>query len=86
MDEWYKAVRILREESDDGALVKEFCNDIFYQLKHLKVKDKKKFLQRIGPDFEAWSMTLEEKYPPEMVREILNDDEFWKLTISVTRS
>jgi len=85
MDEWYKAVRVLREESDNGALVKNFCHDIFFQLKHLKVKDKKKFLQRLGPEFEGWTISLEEKYPKELVREILNDDEFWTLTVKMAR-
>ena len=85
MEEWYKAVRLLREESDNGPLVKEFCYRIFQDLKRLKIKDKKKFVQRLGPEFENWSEYLEIDYPKILVREILNDDDFWKLTLKHSR-
>jgi hypothetical protein len=85
MEEWYHQVRIMREESDNGPLVKEFCYYIFQDLKLLKVKDKKKFAQRVGPDYEGWTEMLEEKYPKPMVREILHDDDFWKLTLKQSR-
>jgi hypothetical protein len=85
MEEWYSAVRVLREESDNGPLVKEFCYYIFHDLKQLKLKDKKKFAHRTGPDFEKWSEMLEEKFPKEMVKEILQDDDFWKLTLKQSR-
>ena len=86
MEEWYSAVRILREESDDPALVKDFCYRIYQDLKLIKVKDKKKFSQRLGPDFEGWTELLELDFPKPLVREILHDDDFWKLTLKVTKA
>ena len=85
MEEWYTAVRNLRDESDNPALVKDFCYRIFQDLKRLKIKDKKKFAQRLGPDFENWREYLDLEYPKEMVKEILYDDDFWKLTLKTAR-
>jgi hypothetical protein len=86
MEEWYSAMRILREESDNSSLVKDFCYRIFQDLKRIKVKDKKKFAQRLGPDFEGWTELLELDFPKPLVREILHDDDFWKLTLKVTKA
>jgi hypothetical protein len=86
MEEWYHQVRILREESDNPPLVKDFCYRIFQDLKRLRIKDKKKFVQRLGADYENWTELLEMDFPKSMVREILNDDEFWKLTLKVSKA
>jgi hypothetical protein len=86
MEEWNSEVRKLKDESDDPVLVKDFCYRIFQDLKRLKIKDKKKFGQRLGPDYENWKELLEMDYPKILVKEILGDDDFWKLTWKVTRS
>jgi hypothetical protein len=86
MEEWYSAVRTLQDESDDGALVKSVCARIFYSLNRLKIKDKKKFSQRLGPEFDGWAESVEDVFPKELVREIIQDDDFWKLTFKVARS
>jgi hypothetical protein len=86
MEEWYSAVRILREESDSPSLVKDFCYRMFQDLKRIKIKDKKKFAQRLGPDFDNWREYLESDFPKELVKEVLFDDDFWKLTLKITRA
>jgi len=86
MEEWYSAVRILREESDNPGLVKDFCYRIFQDLKRLKIKDKKKFSQRLGTDFDNWREYLETDFPKDVVKEVLFDDDFWKLTLKITRA
>ena len=85
MDAWYSAVHALEDESDDGALVKSVCHRMFYSLNRLKIKDKKKFAQRLGPEFESWRETVEEVISKELVREIVAEDEFWALTFKVAR-
>jgi hypothetical protein len=32
-----------------------------------------------------WTESLEESFPKTLVREILNDDEFWKLTLDTAK-
>jgi hypothetical protein len=55
-------------------------------LKRIKIKDKKKFAQRLGPDFENWREYLEAEFPKELVKDVLFDDEFWTLTLKVTKA
>uniref|UniRef100_A0A6C0AHX0 Uncharacterized protein n=1 Tax=viral metagenome TaxID=1070528 RepID=A0A6C0AHX0_9ZZZZ len=85
MEEWYSAVHRLEDESDDGALVKSVCHRIFYSLNRLKIKDKKKFGQRLGPEFESWRESVDEVFSKDLVHEIVGDDDFWKLTFKVAR-
>lgn len=85
MDEWIKSVRILKDESEKPNMTQEFTNRIFQDLRRMKIKDKGKFNQRIGPEFEKWTLKLEEDYPKSIVTEILNDDDFWLLTLKVSR-
>jgi hypothetical protein len=66
--------------------VKDFCYRIFQDLKRLKIKDRKKFVQHLGADYEKWTELLEMDYPKPMIQEILNDDEFWKLTLKVAKA
>jgi hypothetical protein len=51
----------------------------------MKIKDKKKFYERLGPEFENWTLKLEEDYPSYIVVIVLNEDDFWKLTLKVSR-
>lgn len=79
-------MRILREESDNPPLVKDFCYRIFQDLKRMKIKDKKKFAQRLGSEFETWREYLEQDFPKPLVHDVLHDDEFWKLTLKAARA
>ena len=89
MEEWNKKVRELKDESENPYMTQQFVENIFQQLvprnKLLKIKKKDKFSQRLGPEFDLWAETLEEKFPKALVRAILNDDEFWKLTLEVSK-
>jgi len=86
MDEWNKMVRILKDESMQPNKTAELADRIFQDLKRMKIKDKKKFVQRLGPEFENWAMKLEDDYPSYIVTNILNDDDFWTLTLKVSRN
>jgi len=86
MEEWNKAVRILKDESVAPNKTSEFADRIFQDLKRMKIKDKGKFKQRMGPEFENWALKLEEDYPSFIVTNVLNDDDFWLLTLKVARN
>lgn len=88
MEEWYSAVRKLKDESENGYKTEEFCHRIFQDIRRMKLvpKEKGKFDQRTGSKFALWTESLEVDYPQEMVTEILNDDDFWKLTLQVSRA
>ena len=85
MEAWYSAVRNWMDQFEERQQVKSFCDRIFQDLHFMKLKDKGKFKQRMGPEFDMWASKLEEDYPKDLAVEILNDDDFWKLTLQVAR-
>jgi hypothetical protein len=48
-----------------------------------KIKDMRKFEQRLGPDFEK--LVEDIKFPEESVRELLKDDKFFELTLKLRK-
>jgi hypothetical protein len=85
MEGWNKMVRSLKDESVEPNKTARLCERVFQDLKRIKIKDKKKFYERLGPEFENWALKLEEDYPSYIVVNVLNDDDFWALTLKVTR-
>ena len=85
MEEWNKAVRILKDESMEPNKTAQLCERIFQDLRRMKIKDKKKFYERLGPEFENFTLKLEEDYPSYIVVKVLNEDDFWRLTLKVSR-
>jgi hypothetical protein len=85
MEQWNKAVRILKDESMEPNKTAQLCERIFQDLRRMKIKDKKKFYERLGPEFENFTLKLEEDYPSYIVVNVLNEDDFWKLTLKVSR-
>lgn len=84
MEQWYSKVRNLRDESESPSTTSRFARRVFYDLKRMKVKEKVKFKQRMGPEFENWVATLQESFANALITEILNDDEFWEQTLKLT--
>ena len=85
MKDWHEICSNLKDESHDPHLTQNFCHQVFRELRKAKIKDKGKFKNRMGPEFEAWTKTLETKYPEDLVREIINDDKFWLHTLLKTQ-
>jgi len=83
MEEWYKIVRALQDESENPYLTQQFTKQVFRELKGRRIKDKGKFRNRMGPEFESWVAGLDQ-FPIDLVTEILNDDEFWNTTLDLT--
>jgi hypothetical protein len=84
MEAWYTKLRNFKDESERPYITEKFCQQIFHELNRSKIREKKKFVERTGTEFDAWTLKLEDTYPKELVRTILGDDDFWKLTLKVT--
>jgi len=85
MDKWYAIVGNMRDESEDSYMTQQFTYQVYRELRSAKIKDKGKFKNRMGPEFEQWSSHLADIYPIDLMTEILNDDEFWLETMLVTQ-
>ena len=85
MDSWYKIVGNMRDESEDSYMTQQFAYQVYRELRSAKIKDKGKFKNRMGPEFEQWSSRLAETYPTGLITEILSDDDFWLETMLVTQ-
>lgn len=85
MENWYDIVRNLQDESENKYLTKVFAEHVFHQLLNARIREKQKFKNRMGPEFEQWSVSLAEEFPKEMVTEILSDDTFWEETLRITQ-
>lgn len=85
MEKWYSDVRQLKDEYEEGLKVEEFCHYIWHSLRRLKIKDKGKFKQKIGPEFSIWVSKLELDFSEDLVKDIINNHEFWDLTWEVSR-
>ena len=91
MDKWYEIVRNIEDESveDYGDTyryqTKLLVTQIFQELKTARIKEKGKFKQRMGPEFEQWDLRLKSQYPEDMVIDVINNDEFWLETLKLTQ-
>jgi len=89
MEAWYAKVRDFKDESESSYLTQAFTRTVFMDvvrfLRYLSKERRTKFQQRIGPEFEQWSSDMSQMYPEVMVKEILEDDEFWKLTLELAQ-
>ena len=86
MDAWYSLVRKMRDESENPHDTEVFTHRIFQDLLRRKIKEKVKFRKREGREFLEWIESMEKDYSPEFMNEILGDDEFWNLTLELTRA
>lgn len=84
MDEWKSTVRALKDESQIPYKTEEIAEKIYHDLKRFKIREKGKFRQRMGPEFENWILSLSERFSENVVKEIISDDNFWTATLKVT--
>jgi hypothetical protein len=84
MDAWYSVVRKLKDDSEIPYKTEEIAEKIYHDLKRFKIREKGKFKQRMGPEFENWVLSLSERFSEESVKEIISDDDFWTTTLKVT--
>jgi hypothetical protein len=86
MDVWESSVRNFMDESDEPYTVQVFLHKVFHDLLRMKIKEKVKFRKREGKEFQLWIESMEDDYSTEFMDEILSDDEFWFLTLKLTRA
>ena len=85
MEDWYSMVRQFKDETEHNSYeTQELCRAIFRELRRMKIKEKGKFKQRMGPEFDNWILSLSERFPSYKVNMIVSDDEFWVLTLKLT--
>lgn len=84
MEEWYTKVRDMKNESENTYMTKRFTDKIFHDLSRLRIRDKGKFKNRMGPEFENWVAGLAIEYNGDFINTILGDDDFWNLTLKLT--
>lgn len=85
MEKWYDIVRKLQDESENKYLTRHFAEHVYHDLKNSRIREKQKFKNRMGPEFEHWSASLLQDYAKDMIVEILNDDDFWIETMLITQ-
>jgi hypothetical protein len=84
MQNWYSQVRLLKDVSDKPYTTEKITHRIFYDLKRWKVREKGKFKNRMGPEFEQWIEKLNTEFDKDLLYQVISDDEFWELTINLT--
>ena len=87
MENWYKIVRHMKDDSDEPYLIQQCVYRIFNDLRRSKLRDrteKEKLKNRTGRVFEQWIAKLAEDYSSDFISDILQDDEFWEETIKLT--
>lgn len=84
MQDWYREVRLLKDASDSPYTTEKITHKIFYDLKRSKIREKGKFKNRMGHEFDEWVLSLNARYDKDSVRDVISDDEFWELTLKLT--
>uniref|UniRef100_A0A6C0ER68 Uncharacterized protein n=1 Tax=viral metagenome TaxID=1070528 RepID=A0A6C0ER68_9ZZZZ len=85
MEKWYEIVGNLKDESEDSYKTQQFTYQVYRELRRSKIKDKGKFKNRMGPEFEQWVAHMSQEFGTDLVQEIINDDEFWLETLLVSQ-
>jgi hypothetical protein len=81
MDEWVTAVRDLKDSAPDAYEVEVICRDILRYVRTKRVRDTGKFIQHLGPEYEAFIASLGQ-HDPKMVEQIVHEDAFWGATLA----
>ena len=76
MEQWNSLVRKL----DTSPRLAEA---VFRILSRMRIKEKGKFMQRMGPEYDYLVSELSEQFDPEDVQDILRNDDFFTLTVEL---
>jgi hypothetical protein len=80
MEEWKIKLYKLMDESDQPKELDKLAQKLFNYLSVTKIKDKK-FKERMGPEYEK----LVEHLNSDLSQDLIRDDDFFNLTIDLTR-
>jgi len=86
MDEWYTIVRELKSDSVISYNTQRFVNKVFHDLSMMKkkIREKEKFKNRMGPEFENWVAGLANEFDSDLINAIIGKDDFWNKTLELT--
>ena len=83
MEEWNILVRKLQSEHEKQKEFENMAKTIFNTLCKKKIKDLRKFEQRVGTEYETFVNDI--PYPEESVRDLLNNDDFFELSLKLRK-
>lgn len=84
MEEWATLVRSLQADEENQKQFQDMAKAIFHAVCTRKIKDMRKFEQRLGPDYEKLIEDL--KFPEDKVKDLLNNDEFFESTLKLRKT
>jgi hypothetical protein len=84
MEDWATLVRSLQAEQENQKQFQDMAKAIFHAICTRKIKDMRKFQQRLGPDYEKLIEDL--KFPEDKVKDLLNNDEFFESTLKLRKT
>ena len=84
MEDWATLVRSLQAEQENQKQFQDMAKAIFHAICTRKIKDMRKFEQRLGPDYEKLIEDL--KFPEDKVKDLLNNDEFFETTLKLRKT
>jgi len=84
MEEWNVLVRTMEADQENPKQFQEMAKAIFHAVCTRKIKDMRKFEQRVGPDYEKLIEDI--KFPEESVQALLTNDDFFELTLKLRKT
>ena len=83
MEEWNVLVRTMEADQENPKQFQEMAKAIFQAMVTRKIKDIRKFEQRLGPDYDKLIEDI--KFPEDSVRELLKNDDFFEKTLELRK-
>lgn len=83
MEEWNVLVRTMEADQENPKQFQDMAKAIFQAMVTQKIKDMRKFEQRLGPDYEKLIEDI--KFPEDSVRDLLKNDDFFELTLKLRK-
>jgi len=74
----------MKDESEQPFLTQQITHKIYRDLHTRTVKERIKFKERMGQEFNKWVATLYQLYPTDLVNQIIHDDIFWLATLQLS--
>lgn len=84
MEEWNVLVRTLEADQENPKQFQEMAKAVFHAMCTRKIKDMRKFEQRVGSDYDKLLEDI--SFPEESVRDLLQNDEFFELTLKLRKN
>ena len=81
MEAWYQIVRNMKDESEDPYMTQQITHRIHRDIRTRNIKERTKFKERMGVEYNKWVAILCQQYPTDLVNEIIYDEVFWEATL-----